>query len=104
VSRRARIAGYGAVALLLLAGVACAVLVPGGTGPLLALSLVGVGLVALISMVFMEVGLSEDRERERIQAQGQGQRQGQGQARPAGRRRLQAARLDRMRGRRRRLR
>jgi putative copper export protein len=100
LSRRARIAGYGAVALLLVAGVVCAVLVPGGTGPLLALSLVGVGLVALISMVFMEVGLSEDRERERLQAQAQAQ----GQPRPAGRRRLHGARLDRMRGRRRRLR
>ena len=44
----------------------------GGTGPLLALSLVGVGLVALISLVFMEVGLSEDRERERLRSAGAG--------------------------------
>jgi hypothetical protein len=94
VSRRARIAGYGAAALLLLAGVACAVLVSGGTGPLLALSLVGVGLVALMSLVFMEIGLSEDRERQRLRDQ----------ARPAAGRRLPGTRLDRMRGRRRRLR
>jgi hypothetical protein len=94
VSRRARIAGYGGVVLVLLAGVACAVLVSGGTGPLLALSLVGVGLVALISLVFMEVGLSEDRERERLRER----------ERPSGRPRLTGSRLDRMRGRRRRLR
>jgi hypothetical protein len=94
VSRRARVAGYGTVVLLLLAGVACAVLITGGTGPLLALSLIGVGLVALISLAFMEVGLSEDRERDRLR----------GQARPPVRRRLTATRLDRRRGRRRRLR
>jgi hypothetical protein len=94
VSRRGRIAGYGAVALLLLGGVACAELVPGGTGPLLALSLIGVALVALISLVFMEVGLSEDRERERLSEH----------ARPPDRRRLTGSRLDRRRGRRRRLR
>jgi hypothetical protein len=96
VSRRARIAGYGAVALLLFAGAACAILVSGGTGPLLALSLIGVGLVALISLAFMEVGLSEDRERERLR----------GQTRPPGRRRLTPTRtrLERRRGQRRRLR
>ncbi len=102
MSRRARVAGYGAAALLLLVGVACGVLVSGGTGPLLALSLVGLGLVALVSLVFMEVGLSEDRERGRLEAKAQAK--AKAKARPAARRRLQGARLDRMRGRRRRLR
>ena len=84
-----------------MAGVACGVLVSGGTGPLLAMSLVGLGLVALMSLVFMEVGLSEDRERGETPGEGTGEGEG-APAPPA--RRLQGARLDRMRGRRRRLR
>jgi hypothetical protein len=69
----------------------------GGLGQILALVLVGLGLVALTSLVFLEVGLSEDRERARETAAA---------ARKAGRaprRRALRPRLERMRGQSRRL-
>jgi hypothetical protein len=50
-----------------LAGVVCAAVVGGETGQILALVLVGSGLVGVAGLAFMEVGLSEDRERERDQ-------------------------------------
>ena len=65
MSRRARILGFGSAALLVIAGVACAVLVPDGTGEVLTLALMGTGLIVATSLVFLEVGLSEDRERAR---------------------------------------
>jgi hypothetical protein len=65
VSTRSRIVVYGAAGLLVLAGGLCGGLVSGETGEILALVLCGIGLVALVGLVFMEVGLSEDRERER---------------------------------------
>lgn len=39
--------------------------ISGTTGQVLAMALIGVGLVILTGLVFMEVGLTEDRERER---------------------------------------
>jgi hypothetical protein len=83
--------------LLILAGTVAAVIVGGTPGQVLALALIGVGVVLATSLVFLEVGLSEDRERAREQA-------GQERRRP---RRLPARgarpRLERMRGRPRRL-
>ena len=49
---------------MILAGIVCAVVFSDGTGEALALALIGLGLVAATSLVFLEVGLSEDRERE----------------------------------------
>lgn len=65
VRRRSRIAACGSAAALIAAGAVCAIAVSGGTGQLLALALIGIGLVALTSLAFLEVGLSEDRERSR---------------------------------------
>jgi hypothetical protein len=65
VSRRARILGFGSAALLVIAGAISAALVGGWTGQVLALALIGGGLVAATSLVFLEVGLSEDRARAR---------------------------------------
>ena len=45
-------------------GAACAAVVTGVAGQVLAMALIGSGLVILTGLVFMEVGLSEDRERE----------------------------------------
>ena len=89
---------FGGAGLLVLAGIAGAVAFPGETGQLLALVLISLGLVLATSLVFLEVGLSEDRERDRESARAE---------RQAGRRppaRGPRARLERMRGRPRRLR
>jgi hypothetical protein len=108
MTKRGRIVGYGAAALLVIAGGLSAAVAGGGLGQALALFLIGLGLVLAVSLVFYEVGLSEDRERarereaarrrdrakEREAARRSGQTQG-GRPRP---------RLERMRGRPRRLR
>ena len=56
---------FGSAAALVIVGAICAVAIGGGTGPILALVFIGVGLVLATSLVFLEVGLSEDRERAR---------------------------------------
>jgi hypothetical protein len=62
---RARIVGYGLSAGVVLLGVVAAVFVAGVTGQVLAFVLIALGFVLAISLVFYEVGLSEDRERAR---------------------------------------
>jgi hypothetical protein len=91
---RARIAAYGLAVLLIVAGAACAAAVGGETGEILALVLIGLGFVAITGFVFLEVGLSEDRERERL---------GRARGRRSLRLKRPRRRLDRMRGERRRL-
>jgi hypothetical protein len=68
MSTRARIVWFGLAGLLVIAGIACAVFVPDGTGEVLVLALAGSGLIVATSLVFLEVGLSEDRERARESA------------------------------------
>ncbi|MDQ6750414.1 MAG: hypothetical protein M3Z33_06665 [Actinomycetota bacterium] len=65
---RTRVLAFGVAAALVLAGAACGLLVNGVTGDLLTLSLLSVGLVGAVLLVFLEVGLSEDRERARNEA------------------------------------
>ena len=96
MSRRGRLAGYGACGLLVAAGIVCAVTVNGTTGQVLALVLIALGLVLGTSLVFLEVGLSEDRERAREEARRRPPRPPE-EGRPR-------TRLERMRGRPRRLR
>jgi uncharacterized membrane protein len=57
--------GFGSAALLVVAGVACGVLVGGLTGQVLLIALITVGLGAALLLGFLEVGLSEDQDRER---------------------------------------
>jgi hypothetical protein len=59
VARRSRILSFG----LVLVGVLCAALVGGLTGEVLAIALVSIGLGGAVLLVFLEVGLSEDRQR-----------------------------------------
>ncbi len=82
--------------MLVLAGAAAAIFVAGGTGEILAFVLIALGFVLLTSLVFYEVGLSEDRERER--------RRGAQADRPPRRPRLKPRRLGRERDHTRRLR
>jgi hypothetical protein len=62
VSRRTRTQRYGACIVVVLAGVACGVLINGAAGGTAATVLVGIGFVGIISLVFYEVGLTEDRD------------------------------------------
>lgn len=92
MSKRSRILAFGSAGLLVVVGAVTAALVSGTLGQVLAFVLISVGFVLATSLVFLEVGLSEDRER----------------ARPRTRRLVRRVprrrpRLDRMRGRQRRL-
>jgi hypothetical protein len=65
VPPRSRILGFGSAAALVVAGVACGILVGGLTGQVLLIALVVLGLGGALLLLFLEVGLSEDHERER---------------------------------------
>jgi hypothetical protein len=62
---RSRILAFGSAFLLAIAGGVCAVLVGGVTGQVLTIVLVSAGLGGAVLLVFLEVGLSEDRDRAR---------------------------------------
>ena len=65
MTKNSRIVGFGGSGVLVIAGIVCAVAVGGTLGTVLAFTLISLGLVLATSLVFLEVGLSEDRERER---------------------------------------
>jgi hypothetical protein len=100
MSTRSRVIGFGSAGLLVVIGAVCAVVVGGETGEVLALALISLGFIAATALVFLEVGLSEDRERER--ERGLSTKSARG--RPVqGSRRLDRPRIERTRGHRRRL-
>lgn len=63
MTRRWRAPRYGAAIALTVVGVACGATISGTLGGTLATALIGVGLVGVLSLVFYEIGLSEDRDR-----------------------------------------
>lgn len=65
LSRRTRVLRYGASVGVALVGVACGALIPGSAGGTAATVLVGLGLVGVVSLIFYEIGLTEDRDRAR---------------------------------------
>jgi hypothetical protein len=71
MSSRSRFLAFGSAGLLVVAGGICAAVVRGLLGELLAIVLISLGLVAATSLVFLEIGLSEDRERARDEARRQ---------------------------------
>ena len=85
---------FGLAAAFVIAGALCAALTTGDTGQLVGLALIGTGAVLATGLVFLEVGLSEDRERAREAAF----------AKRAGRQSRPRARLGQSRGHRRGLR
>jgi hypothetical protein len=106
---RSRILGFGSAVLLVVAGILCAALISGGLGQNLAFALVALGLIEGTSLVFLEVGFSEDHERARDEARAAAQDGDPHEHEPRAKRRLSRPdgsrpRLDRMRGRQRRLR
>jgi membrane protein implicated in regulation of membrane protease activity len=95
MSKRSRVIWFGSAAALVLAGIVAAIGFGGTFGQVLAFVLISLGLVLATALVFFEVGLSEDRERAREEAaRGEGERP---------RRSRPHLRLERRRGRRRRL-
>jgi hypothetical protein len=98
MTRRSRIVGFGGSVLLVLAGTGCVVAFGGTLGQVLAFILIAAGLVLATSLVFLEVGLSEDRERE-----GERRRKRERQRRLAANEADRPVRLPRLRGERRRL-
>jgi len=64
---RSRLVSFGIAAVLVLAGGACAALVDGVTGEVLTVVLMSAGLAGALLLVFLEVGLSEEREIARDQ-------------------------------------
>jgi len=69
VTPRNRVLAFGSAAAAVVAGALCAVFVSGLTGSVLAITLITGGLGAALLLVFLEVGLSEDRERAREEEQ-----------------------------------
>src|ERR1700749_4140612 len=65
MTRRTRALRYGASIAVALVGVVCGATIPGTAGGTAATVLVGIGLVGVVSLIFYEVGLTEDRDRER---------------------------------------
>jgi hypothetical protein len=103
MSRRSRIIGFGSAGLLVVAGIACAFALSGSLGQNLAFVLVALGLVLATSLVFYEVGLTEDRDRAREERRRE-REQKEAAKREHPPERSTRTRLDRMRGRPRRLR
>ena len=68
MSSRNRVLSFGGSALAIVLGGVIAIVVHGITGEAVSLSLISLGSIAIVSLVFLEVGLSEDRERERERA------------------------------------
>jgi hypothetical protein len=105
MTKRGRILSFGSAALLVLAGGVGAAAVSGTVGQVMALALISLGLVLATGLVFLEVGLSEDKDRALEE-----ERQRAAEVRPAStpssehRDRGAAPRLERLRGSRRRLR
>jgi hypothetical protein len=101
MSRRSRIVGFGSAALLVLAGIAGAVAFSGALAQNLEFVLIALGLVLATSLVFYEVGLSEDRQRASEARQAESERAPKP---PLHAERSNRVRLGRNRGRPRRLR
>jgi hypothetical protein len=57
-----RVLAFGSAAALVVAGAVCAVLIGGLTGEVLAIALITLGLGEAVLLLFLEVGLSEERE------------------------------------------
>lgn len=63
MSPRARLVAFGSAAGVVVAGAICAAVFAGIAGELVGVALITLGLGAVVLLVFLEVGLSEDRER-----------------------------------------
>jgi hypothetical protein len=62
VAPRKRAAAFGSAGALVVAGTVCAVLVGGVAGEILTLALIAAGLAGALLLVFLEIGLGEERD------------------------------------------
>jgi len=62
VTSRSRVLAFGLAATLVLAGGVCAALLSGVVGEVLTIILISAGLGGGLLLIFLEVGLSEERE------------------------------------------
>ena len=60
---RSRNASFGTAAVLVVAGILCAALLDGTAAGVISILLIGIGGVLAVALVFLLIGLSEDRER-----------------------------------------
>ena len=63
MSRRARFLAFGSAAGLILIGGIVGLIIGGYTGEIVGVTLATLGLGAIVLLVFLEIGLSEDRDR-----------------------------------------
>jgi hypothetical protein len=82
VAPRPRLLTFGSAAALVVAGAVCAALVGGLTGEVLAIALITLGLGAVVLLVFLEIGLSEERELAREEKRRQRSADGPRRLRP----------------------
>jgi hypothetical protein len=105
MTRRSRVLSFGSAALLVVVGAVCAAIFSGTVGQVLAMVLIGLGLVLATGLVFLEVGLSEDKERAREAERASAEEPSSHPPHGSRAQELQGrTRLERMRGSRRRLR
>jgi len=57
-----RVVAFGSAAVLVIAGAACAATIEGVVGEVLTIVLISLGLGGGLLLVFLEIGLSEERE------------------------------------------
>ena len=62
---RTRVLSFGGALLTIVIGGVAGALIGGVTGEAIAVAAISLGGIAIVSLVFLEVGLSEDRERAR---------------------------------------
>ena len=99
MSRQARILSFGSAALLVVIGAVCIAVFSSTAGQVAGMVLIGLGLVLATGLVFLEVGLSEDRDRARTAARQQADEQRSRPAHAAGSEDVKGkSRLGRMRG------
>ncbi|MGI8713992.1 MAG: hypothetical protein ACR2NR_12610 [Solirubrobacteraceae bacterium] len=104
MSRRARLVRYGASTAVTLAGVACGATLSGTLGGTLATALIGLGLVGIVTLIFYEVGLTEDRARAQERRDAESPPPSHDRDRTVAKRTRRTRGLARQRGERRRLR
>ncbi|HWE11562.1 MAG TPA: hypothetical protein VG325_19605 [Solirubrobacteraceae bacterium] len=66
LNRSARAIRYGLAIAVVIIGILCGAVIPGTTGGTICTAVVGIGLVGVVSLVFYDVGLTEDRDRDRM--------------------------------------
>jgi hypothetical protein len=82
VTPRWRVLAFGSAAALVVAGSICAAVVSGTTGDALAIALITLGLGAVVLLLFLEVGLSEERDLAREEKRRQRPSNGASRRRP----------------------